>query len=420
MTNSAQPPERDFFISYTKADRAWAEWIGWMLEAAGHTVFIDVWDFRPGSNFSIEMDKGTQCRQTIAVLTQDYLKARYTKPEWAAAFADDPEGDNRKFIPVRVEDFNPSGLLKSIVYVDFVGISSAQEASQLLLNALQDRGKPDTPPIFPGDLNLEATSESRTTDRAKPPSQPSFPALTDSTEDVANPFFPLHGGIEQPEQFFNCESLLQTVFELLNTNHNVALIGEHNSGKSSILRAIMRQAPEQLTVDRTPIFLDLTNVFTEADFFEDLCEAINVETLNGRALVRKLSKEKGKRRYLLLLDEVERFAQAGFTRNIREQLRAIADTQDAPLKIVIAARVSLDKLFPDRNQELTVSPVENIVLEQTIPPWSSDTARAFITTRLANSPIQFSDREIDQLVTEANGNPQTLIQACHALYNQYR
>jgi hypothetical protein len=28
----------DFFISYTQADRAWAEWIAWALEEAGYKV----------------------------------------------------------------------------------------------------------------------------------------------------------------------------------------------------------------------------------------------------------------------------------------------------------------------------------------------------------------------------------------------
>ncbi|MEM1311682.1 MAG: ATP-binding protein [Cyanobacteria bacterium P01_H01_bin.153] len=237
---------------------------------------------------------------------------------------------------------------------------------------------------------------------------------------MTNPFWPLHGGIEADEQFFNCESLLKSLFELLNTNHNVALIGEHNSGKSSLLRAILRQAPKQLTVNRTPIYFDLTHVFTEADFFEDLCEAIKLAPLDGQQLVRKLNREKGEHRYLLLLDEVERFCQEGFTRSIREQLRGLANTQDAPLKIVIAARVPLDKLFPDSNQELAVSPFENICLEQTMPPWATETCRDFIASRLATGSIQFTEREIDQLVRDSGGSPQQLTQACYDLYNHYR
>ena len=45
----------DFFISYTKADLPWAEWIAWQLEAAGYTTLLQAWDFRPGSNFVLEL-----------------------------------------------------------------------------------------------------------------------------------------------------------------------------------------------------------------------------------------------------------------------------------------------------------------------------------------------------------------------------
>ena len=38
----------DFFVSYTSADRAWAEWIAWQLEAEGYTVVVQAWDFTPG------------------------------------------------------------------------------------------------------------------------------------------------------------------------------------------------------------------------------------------------------------------------------------------------------------------------------------------------------------------------------------
>ena len=41
----------EYFISYNRTDRAWAEWIAWQLESAGHTTTIQAWDFRPGDNF---------------------------------------------------------------------------------------------------------------------------------------------------------------------------------------------------------------------------------------------------------------------------------------------------------------------------------------------------------------------------------
>ncbi|MEE8525309.1 MAG: toll/interleukin-1 receptor domain-containing protein, partial [Thermoanaerobaculia bacterium] len=92
------------FISYTQADRRWAEWIGWHLEDDGHQAVLQAWDFRPGSNFVLEIDRATsECDRTLAVLSARYLEKLYTKAEWAAALARDPKGEELTLVPVRVE-----------------------------------------------------------------------------------------------------------------------------------------------------------------------------------------------------------------------------------------------------------------------------------------------------------------------------
>ena len=40
----------NFFISYNKADKTWAEWVAWQLEANGYTTVIQAWDFKAGNN----------------------------------------------------------------------------------------------------------------------------------------------------------------------------------------------------------------------------------------------------------------------------------------------------------------------------------------------------------------------------------
>jgi hypothetical protein len=72
VPEAAQP---HFFISYTGADRVWAEWIAWQLEEAGHKVKILAWDFSPGGNFVVEMQKATvECERTIRrVFTELFL-----------------------------------------------------------------------------------------------------------------------------------------------------------------------------------------------------------------------------------------------------------------------------------------------------------------------------------------------------------
>jgi TIR domain len=141
---------KDFFVSYTHADRSWAEWIAWQLEEAGHSTVIDVWDFRAGSNFVLEMQKAASIAdRTIAVLSQNYLESSFTASEWAAAFAQDPQGRKRKLIPIRVAPCDLTGILKPIVYLDLLGLPE-KDARAALLGAFSERNKPPSAPAFPG------------------------------------------------------------------------------------------------------------------------------------------------------------------------------------------------------------------------------------------------------------------------------
>ncbi len=129
---------KDFFISYNRKDKNWAEWIAIALTKAEFTVAIQSWDFRAGSNFVLQMHESTiECNRTIAVLSPDWLASVFTQPEWAAAFALDPTGASRKLIPVRVKACEPPGLLRAIVYCDLVGLAE-DDAKQELLRAVSD------------------------------------------------------------------------------------------------------------------------------------------------------------------------------------------------------------------------------------------------------------------------------------------
>jgi hypothetical protein len=143
---------KDFFVSFNSADRSWAEWISWTLEEAGYLVVYQHWDFRPGANFVLEMQRASsETRKTVLVLTDNYLKAEFTQPEWAAAFVDDSRGERRKLIPLRVEPCQPTGLLKPLIFADLVGLTQ-EEAKSAILTAISDeRPKPAKAPAFPGN-----------------------------------------------------------------------------------------------------------------------------------------------------------------------------------------------------------------------------------------------------------------------------
>lgn len=142
---------KDFFISYNRHDRQWAEWIAWQLEATGFTTVIQAWDFRPGGNFVADMQQAaSEAKRTIAVLSPDYLTSGFAQSEWNAAFAQDPTGKEGLLLPVRVRDCELEGLLSQIVYIDLVGLDQEIAKTELLNGIKRDRAKPTIEPGFPG------------------------------------------------------------------------------------------------------------------------------------------------------------------------------------------------------------------------------------------------------------------------------
>ena len=76
----------DFFISYTGADQAWAEWIAETLERAGYSTVFQKWDFRPGENFLERMDEAlTGSHRVLAVMSPAYFHSYYARMEWINA-----------------------------------------------------------------------------------------------------------------------------------------------------------------------------------------------------------------------------------------------------------------------------------------------------------------------------------------------
>ncbi len=177
---------KDFFVSYNRADRKWAEWIAWQLEEAGYAVIVQAWDIRPGSNFILEMHKAArETERTIAVLSPAYLSALYTQPEWAAALIQDPTGEKKKLLPVRVQDCTPDGLLAAVVYIDLVG-KDAESAQQMLLAGVkEERTKPSQPPAFPPS------------DQRYVPEQPRFPVSAPQAEKKERRWFHWVSGTDE-------------------------------------------------------------------------------------------------------------------------------------------------------------------------------------------------------------------------------
>jgi hypothetical protein len=237
---------------------------------------------------------------------------------------------------------------------------------------------------------------------------PAVPASTD------NPFIPLNDIITEQHLLFGREREITRVFETLNSGSSVALIGEKKIGKSSLLKAIYQQAQHRLLKTRKAIYLNLSLIFNDDDFYDELCYQVEIPVSKGRQLIRELQKQQ----LLLLLDEVERMTWDGFTRELRQQLRGLADGQaNPPLRLVIAASEHLDVLFPDSRDN--PSPFQGVCIEEVIKPWDENMVRRFIESRLANTQVSFTEEEIIQLIQQSGGHPQRLMYSCHRTYSRY-
>jgi tetratricopeptide (TPR) repeat protein len=141
---------KDFFISYTGADIAWAEWIAQTLEDADYTTVLQAWDFRPGDNFIQRMDQAlTEADRVLAVLSPAYFASEYARDEWTAALVR-AQGERDRLLPVRIASCQLLPLLANRVYLDLVGLDEQEAASQLVAGVQPGRAKPMGKIGFPG------------------------------------------------------------------------------------------------------------------------------------------------------------------------------------------------------------------------------------------------------------------------------
>ncbi|MEO1376296.1 MAG: CHAT domain-containing protein [Cyanobacteria bacterium J06635_10] len=234
---------------------------------------------------------------------------------------------------------------------------------------------------------------------------------------IPNPFIPRSGIVKNSEKFFGREKELNRIFETLNSGSSVALIGAREIGKSSLLWAISQEAEIKLMPPRKAIYLDMSQVYDEDDFYYALCSEVGIEDCKGIRLTRALKKQR--LQLLLLLDEIEKMTWEGFTNQVRGQLRGLANGHDAPLRLVVAASTSLDQLFPDSNEIGMVSPFQNICIEEHIELWDEADIRNFIRDRLSNNSIQFTEAEISEIITNCGGYPREIMQICYGIYARY-
>ena len=114
------------------------------------------------------------------------------------------------------------------------------------------------------------------------------------------------------------------------------------------------------------------------------------------------------------MDVVDNMTQKYFTYQVRSQLRELANRPDPPLRLVVAANRPLNVLFPDNKGG--DSPFEGICLECPVRLWNQAKIQEFISHRLSQTGVTFTEEEINYLVRQSQGKPREVMQSCFKLY----
>lgn len=138
----------DIFVSYTKPDRQWAEWIGQRLQELGHTPHLHDWE--PVTDIAAWMEARIEKADfMLCVVSQEYLGAAFSAWERRAAHWALTLGREDFLRVVAIEDCRYPVLLAPIRRCELYGLDE-QAATEALVAYL----KPSSPPAgrmaFPG------------------------------------------------------------------------------------------------------------------------------------------------------------------------------------------------------------------------------------------------------------------------------
>ncbi len=231
---------------------------------------------------------------------------------------------------------------------------------------------------------------------------------------VENPFKPLNGRIDDPSMVFGRESKVNDALEYLIAGSSIVFLGDHGSGRSSLLTLLLDRVSKELGWKTAR--LDLQMVEDEKSFYRELHETLGIPETKGKENGYHLRRSLRGERFLLALDEVERMTCKGFTRNLRDQLRGLAEGGSAPIKLAMAASIPLDRLFPDSSG--STSPLAGICQQIQVGPWDIEISRKFVQDRLKATSVSFSEEEIEKLIKDSGGMPHQLMNQAFHLYRR--
>jgi hypothetical protein len=208
--------------------------------------------------------------------------------------------------------------------------------------------------------------------------------------------------IKNPALFVGRQKELARLRALLQRG-SVALLGEPKIGKSSLLWQLARSWPGEIVGP-----LDFDAIEGLDDYYKDLAERMKLDSPDWRT-IRDALRE---RQLVLLLDELDRAPERGFTEEVLARLRAVSG-QNPGFQVVVVSRNPLKSIFPDSGFG---SPVYNFLQPFTVDILEDGDARDLLSHPWASDGPSFDASTIDHLLALSERHPFKLQRAAYHRY----
>lgn len=122
----------DVFLSYSTKDKIAVRELAQKLRADGINVWLDEWEIKPGDIIGIKVEEGlAKSRVLILIMSANAFASDWVKLERHTILFRDPTNALRRFIPLRIDNSEPTDVLKQFSYIDWRN-KSEDEYSKLL------------------------------------------------------------------------------------------------------------------------------------------------------------------------------------------------------------------------------------------------------------------------------------------------
>ena len=110
----------DVFLSHSAKDKAVVRGVAEQLRADGLRVWLDEWEIRPGDSIPAKIEAGLEhSRVLVLCMSAHAFGSDWSQLEAGTFRFRDPLNQDRRFIPLRLDDAPIKGSLAQFLYVNW-------------------------------------------------------------------------------------------------------------------------------------------------------------------------------------------------------------------------------------------------------------------------------------------------------------